>query len=272
MRLPLTSEGSPEPRYLSARHSRRAGGPVLEVDLSPEGGCNWTCVYCDTVRARAEGPDIDQERLAAELNAALDRAAEPDFAPGAPLAGILVSGRGEPTHVFDLPPSMRTVAEVLGARGLVGGLPVRLASNGERMSEKRSRAALATLAELGGSVWYKLDTATREGLRELNGTDLILRQMRNNLKVAAEAVPTTLATCVFERGGAPSLDEAGREAYVALVRSQLAARVPIQGVHLYSPYRPHGTAAEPDPGWVEAFATELREHLPVEVHLGPPRA
>jgi hypothetical protein len=268
MRIPLASDSRPdEPTYVSARHSRRAGGPCLDVDLTPQGGCNWACVYCDTVASDSEAPDIDLERLRSELAYALERASQPDFADGQGLRALLISGSGEPTHCFDLAPAMEAIAGVLGAAGDAGSLRIALATNGERISERRSRAALATLAELGGEVWYKLDTATRDGLKGLNRASTILRHVRNNLKVAAEAVPTWLATSVFEYGGAPSLDEAGRRDYHGLVASQLAAKVPLAGIQLYAPHRPVEGITAPDRAWVEDFAEQLRALLPVELHL-----
>lgn len=270
MRLPLfAGSDSPEPTYVYARRSRRAGGLCLGLDLAPNRGCNWGCVYCDTVEQQAEGPEIDQEQLERELGLALDRMGTADFADGEGPRAVLVSGSGEPTHCYDLPKSVETLAKVLGERGLAGQIPTILVTNGERISERRSRAAIETLSGLDGQVWYKLDTATREGLKELNATGTILRAVRNNLRVAAENLPTWLQTCVFNLDGAPSLDEEGRAAYVALVKSQLSAKVPIRGVQLYAPHRPApgDRISAPDEGWVRELEQELSAHLPVQTWL-----
>jgi hypothetical protein len=278
MRLPLrTGPDASEPQYVFARHSRRAGGLVLALDLAPNRRCNWACDYCDVPGLEhGEGPALDLPRLGAELERALERVTEPEFGPGrvaeaAGLAAVLIEGQGEPTHCFDFEGAVGTLAEVLTRRGLAGRLRPVLLTNGERLSERKVREGLATLGKLQGTVWFKLDSATREGLQGINHTDLILRHVRNNLRVAAETLPTWLQTCVFERGGKPSLDEAERQALVGMVRSQLAAKVALRGVQLYSPHRPIADArgagiTAPKGGWVEGLAAELRA-VPIEVQV-----
>ncbi|QDU65940.1 radical SAM protein [Engelhardtia mirabilis] len=274
MRLPLASDGGSEPLYVYAAPSRRAGGVVLGIDLS-QARCNWACTYCDVEGlSKGEGPEIDLERLRAEFDAALNRVTQLDGGPATleELAGVHFSGNGEPTQSFQFPDAVEVVTDVLAARGLQGAVRPVLLTNGSKCSDRRVRIGLARLAEFGGHTWLKLDSATREGQRSICDSDLILRHVRNYLKVAAETMPTWLQTCVFERGGAPSLDEAEREAYVAFVRNLVISRVPLAGVQMVAPDRPvagagAGTITAPERGWVEALAEQLRAQLPVELYL-----
>lgn len=274
MRLPLPVVDSDATRLVYAATSRRAAGTVLGIDLS-QTRCNWSCVYCDVEGlTRGEGPELSIDLLRAQLEAALDAPPEVDGAPADPraLAGVLFSGSGEPTASFQFPDAVEAVTDVLAARGLAGVVRPILLTNGAKLSDRRVRAGLERLSAFEGSAWVKLDSATRDGQRALNDSDQIGRLVRNSIKVAAEALPTWLQTCVFQRDGAPSLDAAERAAYVGFVRNLTTSRVPLAGIQLYSPNRPvagphAGAIAAPDAAWVEAFANELRSLLPVDVFV-----
>ena len=274
MRIPLGSDGAPEHSHVYAARSRRAGGVVLGIDLS-QARCNWACSYCDVpALEKGEGPEFDVEQLRTEFDAALNQVISVDGGPAAldQLAGVHFSGSGEPTQNYQFPDAVQAVTEVLEARGLKGVVRPVLLTNGSKCSDRRVRIGLTRLAEFDGHTWLKLDSATREGQKSICDSDLILRHVRNYLKVAAEAMPTWLQTCVFQRGGAPSLDEAEREAFVVFVRNQLVSRVPLAGIQLYAPDRPiagpgAGDITAPDVAWVEQLAEQLRDLLPVELYV-----
>lgn len=272
MRLPLTLGGGETPLHVYAARSRRSGGVVLGIDLS-QARCNWRCVYCEVDGLeRGEGPELDVDRVRSEFAAALDAVPSLEGGPAsaAELAAVHFSGSGEPTQNYQFPDVVEAVTSVIDERGLKGALNPVLVTNGAKLSDRRVRVGLQRLADFGATAWVKLDSATREGQKDLCDSDLILRHVRNYLKVATEHMPTTLQTCVFQRGGEPSLDAAEREAFVGFIRNQLAARLSIKGVQLYAPDRAARTGeaiGPPDAAWVEELATSLREMLPVDVYL-----
>ena len=115
---------------------------------------------------------------------------------------------------------------------------------------------------LNGEVWFKLDSATREGLRNINHAELSPERVFDNLQSAASLCATWLQTCMFAiDGAAPS--ELEQQAYLDSVRRSASAGVPVQGVLLYGlarpsqqPEAPHLSALPAD--WLEAFAEKIR--------------
>ena len=267
MRLaPPARDPSAAPQLVYAVRSRRAGGVSLGVDLTPNGACGFRCVYCDVEGlVDRDGPELDVAALGAELDEAFAAVADPGWAERAGIpsgdAGpksLCISGRGEPTRQF----SFREALEVIASRA-AGRVPrLALLTNGADLSNKRVREGLAHLAGAEGEIWFKLDSATREGQRATNGSDLILRHVRNALRVACETCPTWIQTALFTRGGSP-MSDAERAAYLAFLGDQKRSGLPLAGVQLYGTNRPSARpeAAElgdVDPAFAAALADDVR--------------
>lgn len=237
MRIPLPLVSSDRPyEYVYATRSRRTGGISLGLDLTPSAVCNYACAYCRVEGLkRGEGPDVDIVQLTSELARGLAWAEAPTgegVEASDRVVSVGISGRGEPTNVFNFRESMEALGEAWRASAPAEGTALMLLTNGSRLNEKKVRAGLAVLAELGGEIWFKLDSATREGQKRVNGADLLLRQMRNNLRVAVETAPTWIQTCLFMDGGAPpSIGE--QDAYVSFLDNQIKAGLKLAGVQLH---------------------------------------
>jgi hypothetical protein len=121
-------------------------------------------------------------------------------------------------------------------------------------------------------VWFKLDSATDAGMRRLNDAKIGPEKARENLEACARACPTWLQTIALAVDGAPPSD-AEVEAYLALVRSLVAARVPLEGVLLYGLARPSHQPEAPrlsalPHAWLEEFARRIRA-AGLEVRVSP---
>lgn len=246
------------PTFARIRPSRRYGGPVVDVDLNPGRTCPWRCAFCDVEGLRdGDVPDPDLSAVGAAVAEAL-QTAPPD------LAAVVISGSGEPMTVYALDAAVRAVVDVAGGRSLA------LYTNGARATRPNVRVALKLLAEAGGEAWLRLDSVTREGRVQLLRDDTLLRQVRENLRVTCNSVPTWIQTVVFGVGG-EAMPAEEEEAYLSFLRNQLAARVPIRGVVLTTPQRPTAqeTAGEivgADSERLQELAGRLRE-LGVEVRV-----
>lgn len=255
-------------RYVYPVVSRRAAGVSVGVNLNPNNACNWRCVYCQVPElVPGKGPAIDLELLAGELEEMLDAIVNGDFLERAPegarrLTDIAFSGNGEPTTSPDFGPALEVVGRTLDRFELVGKLKVLLITNGSMLEKPDVRAAVARLAELGGELWFKLDSATAEGARRINSCHATPAEHLQKLRTAARACPTWLQTCWFRwHGAAPSEPE--QAAYLTALGGLAREGVPLAGIHLYTLARPSlqpeaAELAPLEPEWLEAFAERTR--------------
>jgi len=259
--------------------SRRAGGVSVGVNLNPNDACNWRCVYCQVPGlTRGKAPPVDLARLRAELEAMLEDVVRGDLlARRAPegmrrLNDIAFSGNGEPTTSPQLGAALDVVAELLDAFDLRGRIAVVLITNGSLADQPAVQEALGRLAELGGQVWFKLDSATRDGLRAINSTAVAPVDHLRRLRACARRCPTWVQTCVFARDGAPPAD-AEVAAYLAALGDLAAEGVPLEGVLLYGLARPSHQPEAPSlsrlpPAWLEGLAERI-EALGLACRVSP---
>jgi wyosine [tRNA(Phe)-imidazoG37] synthetase (radical SAM superfamily) len=249
--------------------SRRAGGLSIGVNLNPDNACNWRCVYCQVpdLRRGAAAP-IDVDLLGRELAGFLqdvlhgdffDRLKVPDDARV--IRDLAISGNGEPTSAAEFPEVVARIGEVLRERGLLGAFGLVLISNGSLVHLPRVQEGLRRWAELGGELWFKLDSATDEGLKRVNNAGLSAALARRNLQAAA-LCPTWLQTCVFRFDGQPP-NAAEQDAYLHLLRELRERALPLRGVLLYGLARPslqpEAARLSPVEGeWLEDFARRIR--------------
>jgi hypothetical protein len=117
------------------------------------------------------------------------------------------------------------------------------------------------MAAVGGEVWFKVDSATREGLRRINDTEITPARMLTNLQMAAQLCPTWLQTCVFAMDNEPP-SEAEQAAYLDFIQQALASGVKLQGVLLYGIARdsqqPEAARLAALPrAWLDEFAARI---------------
>jgi wyosine [tRNA(Phe)-imidazoG37] synthetase (radical SAM superfamily) len=263
--------------YVYAVVSRRAGGVSVGVNLNPNDACNWRCAYCQVEGlVLGAGPPIDLALLSAELRSMLEDIVHGDFlARSAPegarvLKDVAFAGNGEPTTSPDFGAAIDVTGRVLAESGLLGEIPVVLITNGTQVNKPDVAAALGRLAALRGEVWFKLDTATTEGMRRINHAPGEPEAHLAKLRAAAPLCPTWIQTCLVAWDGEPP-SEAEQNAYLGAIRTLVQGGVPLRGVLLYSasraskqPDAQHVSALSEE--WLRAFAARIAEAgLPVRV-------
>lgn len=256
--------------------SRRAGGVSIGINLNPNNSCNWRCVYCQVPDLKRGGPPpVDLVLLERELNDFLEWVQSGDFmVTRVPegvrtLVDVAFSGNGEPTSAVEFGDTVALVERVLGAHDLAERVIMRLITNGSLLDRMTVQQAVARLGRARGEVWFKLDSATADGLTRINGTrthpDLVARR----LACCAALAPTWVQTCLFrmdgELSGAHEL-----HAYLALLEPLASV---LAGVHLYSLARPSMQKEAPrlgriDAAWLEAIAERIRQ-LGLQVRVSP---
>lgn len=261
-------------RYVYAVLSRRAQGLSVGVNLSPSQICNWRCVYCQVPGlSRGRPAPIDLSRLEQELEGFLRLLLGPG--PGtqaypAELRDVAFSGDGEPTLCPEFPAAVEIVGQVLRSLDLLGSLPLVLITNGWALHRSPVQAAVGRMADLGGRVWFKLDRATPQGIRQVNGVALPVHERLEKLRKAALLAPTWVQTCMTSWDGAPP-PTSELDAYLDCLAGLVADRVPLRGVLLYTIARP---SAQPEGAhvgplsaeWLMTMASQI-ERLGLEVQV-----
>ena len=263
--------------------SRRSGGLSIGINLNPNNACNWRCVYCQVPDLqRGSAPDTDLALLEKELRGFLDDVSHGDFyrrfevPPGQrAIRDIAISGNGEPTSSPQFDRVVELIGAVAGEYGLrkasrpAGNQSVNqdevklvLITNGSLARRETVQKGLKRWAGLGGEVWFKLDSATEEGILRVNGVRLSPESVLRNLEAAASACPCWLQTCLFAFDGLPPSPEE-RTAYLGFLRQASRRNIPLRGVLLYGLARPSMQSealrlSALSSVWMEAFTESIQ--------------
>jgi len=259
--------------------SRRSGGLSIGINFNPNNACNWRCVYCQVPNlVRGTAPDIDLRRLEDELRGLLKEIDNEDFYERFPLPeeqriirDFAISGNGEPTlcRKFDI--VIGIIGRVCAEFDLLGPTKRVLISNGSMMTRPEIQRGLIHWSELDGEVWFKLDSATEEGIRRINNVNLSSKRVLQRLEICARLCPTWIQTCFFALDE-QSPTEAEQRAYLNLLTETQKRKIPIQGVLLYGLARPsmqvEASRLLALPGtWLEAMGSRIKEiGLQIQVH------
>jgi len=226
----------------------------------------------------AASSSVELDKLERELSGFLQEVLHGDFlAARVPvearrLNDIALSGNGEPTSAREFESVVDLVGEVRRKTGVPAEVKTVLITNGSLMQRDGVQAGVRKLAALSGEVWFKVDRATKSGLRKVNNARADVARMRANLEIAARLCPTWIQTCLFEIDGAPP-EEAEQQAYLDFLRERVAERLPLRGVLLYGlarqSFQPEAKRLSALPlAWLPAFAERIRL-LGLEVKVTP---
>lgn len=224
--------------------SRRAGGVSIGINLNTNNACNWHCVYCQVPGlTHGAAPPANLQLLGEELRGFLHEVLHGNFmtqrvpSEARRLNDIALSGNGEPASAPNFTEVVELIGAILDEFGLRGKLKLVLISNGSLMHRPAVQAGLATMARLGGEIWFKLDSATTQGSQAINGNAQSPAKTLENLSIAADLCPTWLQTCLFNLDGHRP-DDAERHAYRDFVASALARGIALKGIMFYGLARP----------------------------------
>jgi wyosine [tRNA(Phe)-imidazoG37] synthetase (radical SAM superfamily) len=190
----------------------------------------------DLVRGAA--PVIDLAQLEAELRSFLTQTIQGDWlqqhAHGLPVQDIAFSGNGEPTSAKEFGAVVAIVGKLLHEFNLTNKIKVRLITNGSLMQQKQVQQAITDMAAINGEVWFKVDSATGEGIAQINQVNDNIETVKRRLLQCAALCPTWVQTCWFGLDGAlPSEEE-----FSAYLRFLDEVKEHIAGVHFYGIARP----------------------------------
>jgi wyosine [tRNA(Phe)-imidazoG37] synthetase (radical SAM superfamily) len=271
-----------ENRYVYAVVSRRSGGLSVGINLNPDKGCNFDCLYCQVDRTVPPAVRrVDLGRLADELDRLL--AAERDgslyaappfdaIEPGRRgVRDLAFSGDGEPTAF----PRFKEAVEIVVAARARWRLTAKIVviTDAAYLRRPRVRDALERLDQHGGEVWAKLDAGTEAYFRLVDRPNVSLETIVGNILDTARERPVVVQSLFCRVDGAPP-PPAEIDAYIGRLRTIVAAGGQLRTIQLYTiARRPASPRVAPlADAELDAIAAEVRAQVtvPVELYYGVP--
>ncbi|MCH8262611.1 MAG: radical SAM protein [Proteobacteria bacterium] len=260
--------------------SRRSDGLSIGINLNPNNACNWRCIYCQVPNLiRGSSPEIDLQQLKDELDGFLKDVIHGDFYDRKDVAedirtikDIAISGNGEPTSAEKFDQVVLLIGQSIRQFHLQSKIKLVLITNGSLAHKKVVQAGLSSMRKTNGEVWFKLDSATNTGLKNINNAGLSLERVKQNLKIMSALCPTWLQTCMFKLDGKPPAENE-LKSYLQFLSWAKEEGLEIKGVLLYSLARPSMQAEASrlsaiSEEWMNSFADEIRA-LKFQIKVNP---
>jgi wyosine [tRNA(Phe)-imidazoG37] synthetase (radical SAM superfamily) len=245
-----TSFGCPrdflENRFVYTVISPRARGLSVGVNMNPDKGCNFDCVYCEVNRNETPRESrLDVPVMIDELERTLNlvrsgglgqrtgyRTTPPELLE---LRHVTLSGDGEPTHC---PNFVEAVEEVvhLRARGVIPFFKLVLVTNASGLARPDIVKGL-NLFTTRDEVWAKLEAGTQEYMNRVNRPGCSLEEILANILELSRRRPVIIQS-LFPSIGGEAPPDGEIEAYVQRLRELKEAGAQIPLVQIYSATRP----------------------------------
>jgi hypothetical protein len=231
-------------KYIYPVLSRRAGGLSVGINFNTNNACNWRCVYCQVPGLiKGVAPDLDLRLLEEELEFFLNDVQYGDFyqrfqvdTDNRVIKDIAISGNGEPTSVNNCALAITRIGDVATKLGVLPDSQFVLITNGSLIHQQKVKEGLKALQGYGGEVWFKFDSATKEGRVLFNQTAQSVKSSLENIRISSELCTTKLQTCLFDFSG-QGLGEAEKLAYLHALET-IKATTNVKEILLYTLARP----------------------------------
>ena len=231
-------------KYVYPVLSRRAGGLSVGINFNTNNACNWRCIYCQVPNLiKGTAPDLDLALLEEELKFFLNDVQHGDFyqrfhveANNQVIKDIAISGNGEPTSVKNFTQAVALIGGIATGLGVLPKSHFVLIANGSLVHQQKVREGLKALHSYGGEVWFKFDSATKEGRALVNETAQSVKSSLENLRISSGLCTTKLQTCLFSYAGL-GWTETEKQAYLDALKT-VKATTGVEEVLLYTLARP----------------------------------
>ncbi len=248
--------------------SPRARGLSAGVNLNPDKGCNFDCVYCEVDRTTPPlAKQLDVAAMAEELESTLHLIARgklkeiPAFAdlPAALLAlrHVTLSGDGEPTQCPVFREAMEAITH-LRASSRVPFFRLVLMTNATGLDLPNVQEGLRLFTPYD-EIWAKLDVGTQKGLDLINRTTVPLAKVLANILETARKRPVIIQS-LFTAIDGKRLPEPEIMAYAERLKELKEAGADLPLVQIYSANRPspNGHCRHLDLRELSAIARQVR--------------
>jgi wyosine [tRNA(Phe)-imidazoG37] synthetase (radical SAM superfamily) len=247
-------------KYVYPVISRRAGGLSIGINFNTNNACNWRCVYCQVPGLiKGAAPELDLRLLQDELEFFLNDAQHGDFygrfqvaAGNRVIKDIAISGNGEPTSVKNFATAIGLIGDIATKFNVFPGSHFVLITNGSLIHQQQVKDGLKQLKTYGGEVWFKLDSATKEGRALVNQTSQSIKSSLENLRISSELCQTKIQTCLVDYAG-QGVSEIEKQAYLGALRT-IRATTDVNEIMLYTIARP---SMQPEAALLAALSADV---------------
>lgn len=226
--------------YIYPVISRRAGGLSIGVNFNINNACNWRCIYCQVPNLVHGGaPELDFELLEHELRYFLNQVLSGEFykafnvpEPQRVIKDIAISGNGEPTSLKEFSKAIELIGSIARELNLFPESRFVLITNGSLIHLPKVQQGLQILNNYGGEVWFKLDSATEYGLKNINHARHSIKTHQQNLLLAAQYCTTKIQMCLLNVDNQGLLQQ--EQAALLKVLADIKAQSAVNEVLLYT--------------------------------------
>lgn len=242
----------------------------IGINFNTNNACNWRCIYCQVPNLnKGTAPDLDLVLLEEELVSFLNDVQNGDFyrrfqvdANNQVIKDIAISGNGEPSSVKNFAKAVVLIGDTATTFGVFPTSRFVLITNGSLVHQQKVKEGLKALHSFGGEVWFKFDSATKEGRALFNGTVQSVKSSLENLRISSELCTTKIQTCLFDYAG-QGWAKIEKIAYLEALKT-ITTSTDVNEVLLYTLARP---SMQPEatqllalsPDRLNAIAEEIRQ-------------
>jgi wyosine [tRNA(Phe)-imidazoG37] synthetase (radical SAM superfamily) len=248
--------------------SRRAGGLSIGINFNPNNACNWRCIYCQVPDLKlGAAPICDLDLLDKELRLFLADVLHGDFYERMEvpieqrvIKDIAIAGNGEPTSLMNFDKAVQLIGDIATQNGIFPESHFVLITNGSLIHREMVQKGLKMLHDFGGEVWFKMDSATKEGRALINNSAQTNEAVLKNLMLASEICPTKIQICLVDYQQRGFL-ESEREDFLTFL-AEIRAKTAIQNVTIYTLARP---SHQPEAIDLKPIASEIMQNFAFDI-------
>lgn len=254
--------------YIYPVISRRAGGLSIGINFNPNNACNWRCIYCQVPDLKlGAAPICDLNLLAKELRLFLDDVLHGDFYERMEvpieqrvIKDIAIAGNGEPTSLVNFDQAVQIIGDIATENGIFPKSHFVLITNGSLIHRETVQKGLKVLANFGGEIWLKMDSATKEGRAFVNNSAQTTEAVLKAITIASKICETKIQICLvdYQQRG---FSESEREGFLDFL-TEIRAKTVIQNVTIYTLARP---SHQPEAVYLKPMASEIMQNFALNI-------